>query len=185
MRYQRVREEYSREERSSFSKMVGMGNWDVEGDQLQGWVGWSSRLMQLLSVCRHRCLRLWTSADCVFLQNTHRYQDGCLAAISRGEFSLKRAAESRSTALAVRSAANSPEHNRRQSAPVSWLVRLLRAHGLLQKVPRTHRYQVTAPGPQSLNRDPCCPSCDSRSVGQGRIKNHRPENNLRDNSIVH
>jgi hypothetical protein len=36
-----------------------------------------------------------------------------------------------------------PEQARRRSARVSRLLRLLRAHGLLRKVPRSHRYQVT------------------------------------------
>ena len=36
------------------------------------------------------------------------------------------------------------EEKRRRSARVTRLLRLLRAHGLLQKVPHTHRYQVSA-----------------------------------------
>ncbi len=35
---------------------------------------------------------------------------------------------------------------RRRSAAISRKLRLLRSHGLIQKVPRTHRYQVTAQG---------------------------------------
>ncbi|MBN2197158.1 MAG: hypothetical protein JW751_30415 [Polyangiaceae bacterium] len=37
----------------------------------------------------------------------------------------------------------------RASRAVAWL-RLLRAHGILEKVPRTHRYQVTTPSGQAL-----------------------------------
>jgi hypothetical protein len=37
-----------------------------------------------------------------------------------------------------------PAERRRRSARVTRLLRLLRGHGLLQKVPRTHRYQVSA-----------------------------------------
>jgi hypothetical protein len=37
-----------------------------------------------------------------------------------------------------------PVERRRRSARVTRLLRLLRGHGLLQKVPRTHRYQVSA-----------------------------------------
>jgi hypothetical protein len=33
---------------------------------------------------------------------------------------------------------------RRRSARVTRLIRLLRSHGLLQKVPNTHRYQISA-----------------------------------------
>jgi hypothetical protein len=39
-----------------------------------------------------------------------------------------------------------PREQRRQSARVTRQIRLLRAHGLVQKVPKTHRYQITANG---------------------------------------
>jgi hypothetical protein len=39
-----------------------------------------------------------------------------------------------------------PEEIRRRAGRVTRQLRLLRAHGLLQKVPHTHRYQVTAAG---------------------------------------
>lgn len=42
--------------------------------------------------------------------------------------------------------AESPVERRRRSAAISRKLRLLRAHGLIQKVPRTHRYQVTETG---------------------------------------
>jgi hypothetical protein len=41
------------------------------------------------------------------------------------------------------------EH-RKQSGRVSRLLGLLRAHGLIQKIPRTHRYQVTARGREQI-----------------------------------
>ena len=41
-----------------------------------------------------------------------------------------------------------PKDKRRRSARVSRLLRLLRAHGLIAKVTRTHRYQVTNKGRQ-------------------------------------
>ena len=41
-------------------------------------------------------------------------------------------------------AATEAQEKRRRSARVTRLIRLLRGHGLLQKVPRTHRYQVSA-----------------------------------------
>ncbi len=40
----------------------------------------------------------------------------------------------------------SPPEQRRRSAAVSRKLRMLRAHGLIQKVPKTHRYQVTTKG---------------------------------------
>jgi hypothetical protein len=39
---------------------------------------------------------------------------------------------------------------RRQSNRVGRLLALLRAHGLIKKVPKTHRYQVTASGQMKI-----------------------------------
>jgi hypothetical protein len=49
------------------------------------------------------------------------------------------------TALDGKSATDAAERKRR-SAQVSRWLRLLRGHGLLKKVPKTHRYQVTDRG---------------------------------------
>jgi len=40
----------------------------------------------------------------------------------------------------------SPAHDRRLSARVSRQLRLLRAHGVIRKIPRSHRYQLTHHG---------------------------------------
>ena len=42
--------------------------------------------------------------------------------------------------------ADLPLERRRRSATISRKLRMLRAHGIIQKVPRTHRYQVIAAG---------------------------------------
>jgi hypothetical protein len=47
-------------------------------------------------------------------------------------------------ALLYPSASDDPTEKRRRSGRVTRLLRLLRGHSLLQKVPHTHRYQVTA-----------------------------------------
>jgi hypothetical protein len=39
---------------------------------------------------------------------------------------------------------NDPQVKRRRSGQATRLLRLLRAHGLLHKVPKTHRYQLSA-----------------------------------------
>ena len=44
-----------------------------------------------------------------------------------------------------------PKEAKQRSGRVSRLIRLLRAHGLLRKVPGTHRYQVTASGRKILS----------------------------------
>ena len=70
-----------------------------------------------------------------------------LAAVSRGEFTLHglRNRELRQVLYGADAAAP-PEEVRRRAGWVTRQLRLLRAHGLLQKVPQTHRYQVTARG---------------------------------------
>jgi hypothetical protein len=46
--------------------------------------------------------------------------------------------------------AEEPAEKRRRSAAVTRQLRLLRAHGLIEKVPRTHRYLVTEHGRQAI-----------------------------------
>lgn len=48
--------------------------------------------------------------------------------------------------LLYHAGAQSPIQRRRRSAALSRKLRLLRSHGLIQKVPRTHRYHVTDAG---------------------------------------
>ncbi len=86
-----------------------------------------------------RGLRLFESGDQQLLQ-----------AISRGEFTLKGLRNRDLRTRLFQGEAPSPEEKRRRSAWVSRKLRLLRAHGLLQKVPHTHRYQVTAAGRKIL-----------------------------------
>ena len=42
--------------------------------------------------------------------------------------------------------ASSPAERRRRSAAISRKLRLLRAHGVIQKVPHTHRYHLSGSG---------------------------------------
>ena len=69
-----------------------------------------------------------------------------LAAVSRGEFAIN-GLRNRDLCgiLYVGVAANAAEQ-RRRSAAVTRKLRLLRAHGLIHKVPHTHRYTVSAQG---------------------------------------
>lgn len=68
-----------------------------------------------------------------------------LEAISRGEFATAGFRNRDLRCLLFPSAASS-EHAKKRSAKVSRLFRLLRAHGLIRKLPRTHRYTVTPKG---------------------------------------
>jgi hypothetical protein len=69
-----------------------------------------------------------------------------LKAVNRGEFALNGLRNRDLQALLYKPGALPPAEKRRRRARVSRQLRLLRAHGLIQKVPRTHRYQVTATG---------------------------------------
>ncbi len=66
--------------------------------------------------------------------------------VSRGEFALNgfRNRDLRRHLFAF--ASPNPETTRRHSGQVTQRLRLLRAHGLIKKVPRTHRYLLTDKG---------------------------------------
>ncbi len=81
---------------------------------------------------RVRALRPWASDDIALLE-----------AVNRGEFTINGLRNRNLQALLFSAPAGSEKEKRRRSAAISRKLRLLRAHGLLQKVQRTHRYQVT------------------------------------------
>ena len=88
---------------------------------------------------RVRGLRLFQAADANLLD-----------AISRGEFTINGLRNRDLQALLWTTKASSEAEARKRSARVSRLIRMLRAHGLLKKVPHTHRYQVTDHGRKAL-----------------------------------
>jgi len=78
-----------------------------------------------------------------------------LAAVIRGEFALNgfRNRDLRPLLFGddTSSAPDVPANEaRRQSNKITRLLRLLRGHGLIQKVPKTHRYILTEPGRQTI-----------------------------------
>jgi len=81
---------------------------------------------------RLRGLRVWHPDD---------YRP--LLAISRGEFAINGLRNRDLQQLLFNEVPSSQQQARQRCAKVSRILRLLRAHSLLQKVPRTHRYQVT------------------------------------------
>jgi hypothetical protein len=88
---------------------------------------------------RVRALRLFEADD-------HQL----LLAVNRGEF-MVRGIRNRDLQVLLYGPVDpdrplSLKEKRRRSAAISRKLRILRAHGLLQKVPKTHRYQVTAHG---------------------------------------
>ena len=74
-----------------------------------------------------------------------------LAAINHGEFVINGFRNRDLQAILYDTEAASPAEKRRRSAAISRKLRLLRAHGLAQKVPRTHRYHLTEAGRAILN----------------------------------
>lgn len=72
-----------------------------------------------------------------------------LAAVARGEFTTAGFRNRDVRPLLHSGSANaSPEETRRIAARVGRPLRLLRAHGLIQKVPKSHRYLLTPRGNQ-------------------------------------
>jgi hypothetical protein len=69
-----------------------------------------------------------------------------LEAVSRHEFLINGLRNRDLRRLLYATPTSDPQEQRRRSAAVGRKLRLLRAHGLLQKVPKTHRYQVTPNG---------------------------------------
>jgi hypothetical protein len=73
--------------------------------------------------------------------------DGALLeAVNHGEFTINGLRNRDLQRLLFSTPAGSRQEKQRRSAAISRKLRMLREHGLIKKVPRTHRYQVTAPG---------------------------------------
>jgi len=80
-----------------------------------------------------------------------RADDYCLLqAINRGEFAINGLRNRDLERLLYADVPVDLRQKRRRSAAVSRKLRLLRAHGLIQKVPKTHRYQVTDAGRRAI-----------------------------------
>lgn len=84
---------------------------------------------------RVRALQPWSPQD-----------EQLLTAVNRPEFLLNGFRNRDLRPLLFGKDTITPEEQRRQSAKVSRQLRLLRAHGLILKVPKTHRYQLTTHG---------------------------------------
>ena len=84
----------------------------------------------------------------------HPFETGdpaLLTAANRGEFTINGLRNRDLQALLFPGAATTNAEARRRCAAGSRKLRLLRAHGIIQKLPHTHRYQVTAAGRLPLN----------------------------------
>ncbi len=88
---------------------------------------------------RLRALRPWDESEVQLLQ-----------AVNRGEFVITGLRNRDIANLLFPTPASSPAEQRRRRGRVSRLLRLLRAHKLIRKVQKTHRYQVTARGREAI-----------------------------------
>ena len=74
-----------------------------------------------------------------------------LATVARGEFTINgfRNHDIRELLFGPDGSKDNPDHaatKRRRSGQITRKLRMLRAHGLIKKVPKTHRYLLTAKG---------------------------------------
>jgi hypothetical protein len=75
-----------------------------------------------------------------------------LQAVARGEFTINGFRNRDLVNLLYASDEElTPAEKRRQSSAVTRKLRLLRAHGLIKKVPKTHRYHLTASGSKAIS----------------------------------
>jgi hypothetical protein len=74
------------------------------------------------------------------------HDDAMLETINRGEFNLNGFRNRDLRSLIYPDSAKSPDNERKYAAKITRAIRLLRAHGLIKKIPRTHRYQLSKKG---------------------------------------
>jgi hypothetical protein len=74
-----------------------------------------------------------------------------LAAVNRGEFAINGFRNADLRRLLYAKATNDEKEERRRAAAITRKLRLLRAHGLIHKIPKTHRYQLSPHGRDIIN----------------------------------
>ncbi len=89
---------------------------------------------------RVRALRPWADPDLSLLR-----------AVNRGEFAVNGFRNRDLQSLLFTDAPDNDKEKRRRSAQVSRLLRILRAHHLIQKVPHTHRYLLSSRGREIIS----------------------------------
>jgi hypothetical protein len=79
-------------------------------------------------------------------------EDGhLLEAVNRGEFTINGFRNGDLRGLLYTKPSSDDAEERRRSAAISRKLRLLRAHGLIHKIPKTHRYQLSPHGRDVIN----------------------------------
>ena len=105
----------------------------------------TTRLEELIRPLEHRCR--YAGRGVRALRPFQTDDHALLKAVHRGEFAIN-GFRNRDLQRLLYPASQTltPTDQRRRSAAVSRKLRMLRAHRLIQKVPKTHRYQLTAAG---------------------------------------
>lgn len=94
-------------------------------------------------VCRRK---RWKGRSVRALQPLAAHDLALLQAVGRGEFALNGFRNRELRSLLFAHATTDPAEQKRRSAAVTRQLRLLRAHGVIHKVAKTHRYQLSAFG---------------------------------------
>jgi hypothetical protein len=98
----------------------------------------------LAEVVRPLCQRTrWKGRTVRGLQPLKTDDSRLLAAVSRGEFLISGFRNADLRPLLFGDAKVSSDEARRQSSKVTRMIRMLRAHGLIRKIQKTHRYVLT------------------------------------------
>jgi hypothetical protein len=74
-----------------------------------------------------------------------------LAAVGHGEFALNGFRNRDLRSILAGDGAQDPNQSRKRSAAIGRKLRMLRAHRLIRKIPKTHRYQLTERGRKLIN----------------------------------
>ena len=86
-----------------------------------------------------------------------------LTAISNPNWMIKGLRNRDLVSMLYSTDAEDPQERRRRSNRVTRLLRLLRAHGLLEKIPRSHRYEVS---PEARTRIQALLACRNANPDQ-------------------
>ena len=84
------------------------------------------------------------------LQPLGKDDGALLAAVIQGEFAIHGFRNRDLRPLLFGTAEPEPAEAKRQASKITRLLRLLRAHGIIQRVPKTHRYVVTDIGRKTI-----------------------------------
>jgi len=94
-------------------------------------------------ICRHTH---WSGKRVRALQPWSEKDASLLSAVSQGQFVVTGFRNRDITQVLTPSCPRSPRERRRRSGATTRLLRILRAHRIIKRIPKTHRYQVTKRG---------------------------------------